>query len=309
MGGLIRCLRLCGLVLVVGTLVTMIGTRTAVISVPSDDTPDVTKKLHKAPAINLVSSPACRLNLGDRTIDRIYFLHMRKSGGTGIKNYLKAIARKYKLPLQIDEGRVMPNRFPETNGTTLYVTNLRDPVSRAISHYKYDRRWDCRQMTQNKSFIPTEENTKSSLEDFTWNAERVNGGAYPFWHCAVNCQARWATGHSKSNYSEALLQNALDVLREYNLIIVLEWLKYPSYRNSIEQMFNVSGLGMNNNMYCGRESKEANANFPLQINNKTLADLRKLNQVDTDLYNYLTACPAGFDFPVDAVRRRFSTPA
>jgi hypothetical protein len=306
MGGLIRCLRLCGLALAVRTMA-MIGMTAVTSDVPSDT---VTKKLHKVPTINnLVSSPACRLNLlGDRTIDSIYFLHMRKSGGTVIRSYLKAIARKYKLSLQVDEGEGILNRFPETNGTTLYVTSLREPVSRAISHYKYDQRWTCQQMMKNKSFKPTEENTKSSLEDFIWKGERGNR-ANRFWDCAVNCHARWATGHWKSNYSEALLQNALDVLREYNLIIVLEWLKYPSYRKSIEEMFNVSGLGRKKDMYCGRRSKAANAKVPLQINNKTLADLRKLNQVDTDLYNYLTTCPGEFDFPVDAVRRRFPTPA
>jgi len=54
------------------------------------------------------------------------------------------------------------------NNNTFYVTNIREPISRSISHFKYQGRWDCHDLVfaSKKNFTPTEENANSLL---TWN--------------------------------------------------------------------------------------------------------------------------------------------
>lgn len=66
-----------------------------------------------------------------RPFTRIYFYHIRKSGGTMIRKYLKAVASHYSIDLTIQENKYAKEEVGSVPGT-FYVTNLRDPVERSI---------------------------------------------------------------------------------------------------------------------------------------------------------------------------------
>merc|ERR1712157_424336 len=74
----------------------------------------------------------------------LFFLHMRKAGGTTIRAFLGKVAKRYNLEFVINEGRRGKVEMPTANGSTFYVTNLREPMARILSHYKYSGRWACR---------------------------------------------------------------------------------------------------------------------------------------------------------------------
>lgn len=116
---------------------------------------------------------------------------------------------------------------------TLYVTHVREPVSRSISHFKCkvnylftdltpqlipptlisnymplfwfalralsdEGRWNCTDMMYNESFVPSEEN---ALKLETWNKEYGHHPAYCYnapefrmSQCAVNCYSQWFAG-------------------------------------------------------------------------------------------------------------------
>ena len=72
------------------------------------------------------------------SIKRIYFYHVRKAGGTMIRNYLQKVAEYYNIHLQVDEyNHASTKEEVGSQPNTIYITNLRDPVERSISHFKY----------------------------------------------------------------------------------------------------------------------------------------------------------------------------
>jgi len=247
------------------------------------------------------TSPACRprfLSHGHK-IRRIFFLHMRKAGGTTIRFYLKKVAQVYNLTFVAAEGSKTVEAPMDNN--TLYVTNLREPVARAISHYKYDHRWDCNQLIHNKSFVPSINNTRGSLEDFIDQAHEKY--SYQLWNCSSNCYTRWATGiyHEGNSCSigetDERVKLARELLFRYNVIINTERLRDEDYIRGIEEMFGVTGL-VGRRAFCVPESAAANKKIPLVISNSTRKKLEDCNAADTILYKQLVTCAENdIEFP------------
>lgn len=254
------------------------------------------------------TSPACKPSFlsNGQQIEKIVFHHMRKAGGTLLRQYLKKVCEEYNLTYRAYEGRGPPLDDGMENNT-LYVTNLREPVSRTISHYKYDQRWDCKDLMK-KSFQPSQGNLKRTLEDFIAEPHSTGNKEKRLWGCATNCYTRWVTGHHEpldENCSSTLrkhevtkLEEARDVLLKYNLILITEKMRYPKYTKKIEKMFGVRGLTKTKaSPYCGRVSAAANEKLPLIIANETLKRLNDCVTPDSTLYKQLTTCPEGFRFP------------
>jgi hypothetical protein len=126
---------------------------------------------------------------------RIYFYHIRKAGGTMIRKYLKKVASHHRIDLTIQEHK-FAREDVGSHPHTLYVTNVRDPVERAISHFKYEGRWDCQQLVKNHSFVATKFNARA------FSSWKETGGFVPsschepfsFTGCAVNCYIQSFSG-------------------------------------------------------------------------------------------------------------------
>lgn len=260
-------------------------------------------------------SPACVFNHargigkdGSRRIKRIAMVHMRKAGGTSLQNYLRKVAETYNLTFEFYEGRrpLMPQDADES---TLLITHLREPTSRVISHYKYDMRWNCKNLTK-PTFVPTLKNTKMSLNDFVETPNEPFSEEGHLWACSHNCYAKWSTGMcwTEGAFNESsmcwsrdkndhgtMLSRAREALFSYNLIIVLEWLQNPRYVTSLETLFGLEGITETRPMYCGVASAEANKLFPLDVPQRTQQRIIELNQLDSTLYDEFTNC--SFDFP------------
>ena len=227
------------------------------------------------------SSPACHPHLKIATSDkngttwrtslpftRIYFYHVRKAGGTMLRKFLKKVAQTHNIHLHIQENKYAREEVGSHPGT-MYVTNLRDPVERSISHFKYEGRWNCRQMIKDAShYTPTLQNARKFEQ---WNS---TGGFKPspcdesfsFHECAVNCYIQSFSGQGCTR-DEWKTQYALaqERLFRYNLIFVYEKFKDPKYVEAIEQYFGVEQGSFNqeSNYWCGPEAKEANKLYPL----------------------------------------------
>lgn len=242
--------------------------------------------------------PTCQVqNIEGRTFDRIHFLHMRKAGGTALRMYFKKLEKKHKIPVHVDEGPEIPEK-PGDYNNTFYVTVIREPVARSISQYKFDQRWDCqsqlKRIAPKGNFVPSNENQINSFEDFVRNPSRshpeIRG---PLWICSSNCYARWATGvlyPNESNVSnEVLLRQARDVLSQYNLILVQEWMKDADYRKAVSSLFRMKLGSSERFAQCARQSRAANDQVPLVMANKTLQELKDNNKVDSALFSELTS--------------------
>ncbi len=197
---------------------------------------------------------------------------------------------------------------------TFYVTNLREPLSRSISHFKYEGRWNCKGLTANASYVPTEENA-NTLEEWSENYGRYATHMYPCAHvnsgryfkmltCGVMCYSQWFAGLSCPPEGELPLsekEREISLLRQYqfarmklnryNFVVISEWLKDPGYVAAVERMFGVPGVAQR--LYypwCEAESHAANEMIPLVIKNETLEKLTVSNRFDSFLYEEYSSC-------------------
>mmetsp|Transcript_17096 Transcript_17096/g.39766 ORF Transcript_17096/g.39766 Transcript_17096/m.39766 type:complete len:226 (+) Transcript_17096:476-1153(+) len=195
---------------------------------------------------------------------------------------------------------------PGSEPNTLYVTNIREPVERSLSHFKYNARWDCEQMVKNESFVPT---LKNAQPIDRWN-ETGGFEPYPcevpfvFHHCAVNCYIQAFSGQScsETNWQHEYLLAQRRLFR-YNIIFSYKMFKDPRYVKAVEGFFGVEGFNQRRtDMFCGPESHEANSMFPLSFSFSHVLKLEKLNSMDEKFYEEATSCGWGeksnnYNFP------------
>lgn len=227
----------------------------------------------------------------------------------------------------------------DDDGATLYVTHVREPVSRSISHFKYQGRWDCEQLVKNSSYVPTE-SIAQKLE--TWNSENghehqgksqcrrgKDGRRTKFWlaTCAVNCYSQWFSGLSCPHHDDddddgdgdggvpmaRQYEVAKAKLLRYNFVVVIERLGDPAYAASVDRFFGVPGSANRDvHPWCEVEAQYTNKKIPVPYRNETLERLARLNEIDIGLYRELTDCLPddggrggghAYDFPAfDATR-------
>lgn len=253
-------------------------------------------------------SPVCHPSFGAKqNITRIYHAHTRKAGGTSIFRLLKTVANAWNWTYVHREGTIME---PPTRQDTLYVTHMREPVSRIISDYQYEARWDCKEMIRNKSAVFSYDNEKSFEQDIQdiVDKKRPLWGSNPnkLWRCVEQCYLRWygkdfnfMSKGTKHNVTENY-RTALDFFNKYDIIVVMERLKDPEYVKGLESMFGDMAKGVLSTRqiaYCFPESRKWNSLYPASIRNETVDRLQKLNEYDIQLYNEVNHCPFGVHFP------------
>mmetsp|Transcript_12432 Transcript_12432/g.27172 ORF Transcript_12432/g.27172 Transcript_12432/m.27172 type:complete len:444 (-) Transcript_12432:911-2242(-) len=236
---------------------------------------------------------------------RLYFYHARKAGGTSLADYFVKVAHHHGLEFQVDEWTAAEE--PSTSDKeTFYVAHLREPVDRAISHFKYQGRWNCRDLIKmrrkDNPFVPTEDNAQK-LESWSHtgghNETTCNDGSFKMGNCAVNCYTQWFTGLSCPAFNittEVQYEVAKSRLLRYNFVVILEKLHDPEYAAAVERYFGVKGVLQTRSAFCERVSHNANILNPLHIKNDTLARLKQLNEVDSRLYNEMSECLDSGDY-------------
>lgn len=117
-----------------------------------------------------------------------------------------------------------------------------------------------------------------------------------FWlgNCAVNCYTQWFAGSLACPASNASTLDQYQVAKErllrYNFVVIVEKLNDRKYVDAVERFFGVRGANTAALAYCQKSSMMANAMVPLHFENETLEQLRRLNQVDINLYREISDC-------------------
>jgi hypothetical protein len=227
-----------------------------------------------------------------------------------MNKYLVKVAHHYNIKLEWIEWGAMEEPGTSFHEDTFYVTHMREPIDRSISHFKYNGRWECRSLVE-QDFVPTRYNAHR-LE--TWNQTgghepttcRVNRHQtiFKLGDCAVNCYTQWFGGLSCPRWEvpmEEQYQVAKSKLTKYNLVIIIEKLRDPRYVRAIENFFGVGGILEKGVPFCERLSHKANAAIPLVIHNETRARLTNLNKMDLRLYHDISDCLDDIDGQYDQI--------
>jgi hypothetical protein len=242
---------------------------------------------------------------------RIYITHMRKAGGTTLRKYFKKVATAHGLHFTSREAG--PDEIPHVHRhDTFYVTHLRDPVARSLSHFQYEGRWTCPDLNlyQNPNFVPTANNS-NSLDDWirhefqrssTWTAGHFLTGhncGHKLWLCSTNCYIKWINWKPRRcvdelDYPAYFVSRALTIYGRYNLIVDMEQLfTSREYAQRIEVLMgNVTGLvDSKATTVCDRPSKQANQDYPLVVSDEARRELQERNALDYQVYHALLDCP------------------
>lgn len=263
----------------------------------------------------LPSSPACYPHFNHyqpngqwnntTKFKRILFYHARKAGGTSLTNYLVKVAQTYGIKIEWIEWTAMEEPGASSNQEdTFYVTHLREPIDRSISHFKFQGRWSCPKLMRD-DFVPTEENAnKLETWDKTGGHTRKrscvnNGTLFRLRDCSVNCYTQWFGGLNCPRWKVPMEQQyevAMSKLLKYNLVIVIEKLRDPKYVQAIEDFFGVQGILERGAPPCEVESHKANEENPLIVRNETRQKLTDLNRLDLKLYHEISDCLEGGNY-------------
>ena len=245
----------------------------------------------------------------DTPITRIHLAHMRKAGGSSLRSYLLKVTRHFNLTFHPAEGG--RGKEEVLRDDTLYISHVRAPTKRILSHFKFDQRWDCQQLMHNYTeYNPTTENARPLDE---WLDHGDTCAKKPvkslLWDCTRNCFLRWFNDPlEKCNADQhevngVYYQAALERAQHYHLMIDTERLhstdgSSDAYIASLENFFGgLTGIARNANMQCGKPSKKANSEHPLVVNSETQRRLNDENQADQDFVDTLSECPNGVVFP------------
>eukprot|EP00977_Amphora_coffeiformis_P006911 scaffold1508_cov178-Amphora_coffeaeformis.AAC.19 len=218
-----------------------------------------------------------------------------------------AVTAKHGWEFASDEGKPAEEA---TRSDTLYVTNLREPIARIVSQYKYEGRWPCGQLTRNKThFIPSYYN-EHLLEEFV-SAYSVSEGEEckakrrkKLWKCSDKCYLRWFGKDFDCLKNEPRsFPTAVEQLMSYNLIDVQEWMRNESYARDLSRMSNMPPkiLLTPTSMYRGQQSAYWNQQLPPILRNDTLREMQNQNVLDTRLFNLITSCTDGVVFRLGTI--------
>lgn len=181
---------------------------------------------------------------------RIVFHHTRKAGGTSLRKLLAAAANHHGLPILVREGQMVNETELFGDDRVFAITNLREPTARVWSDYLFEGQWVHGQSEKLK------QRTAENHVDFdAWAArveERGKNLARPnaLWTCVSNCYCKLFGGRrgGKRDLERILdlgrilagnCSRALETLRRFHLVIVLERLDDEAYLDRLHEQLNI----------------------------------------------------------------------
>ena len=178
--------------------------------------------------------------------DRILFHHTRKAGGTSLRKLLAAAANHHGLPILVREGQIVNETELFGEDRVFAITNLREPTARVWSDYRFEGQWVHGQSEKLK------QRTAENHVDFDAWAARVEergknlGRPNALWQCVSNCYCKLFGGKRDQeriiDLERILARNcsrALETLRRFHLVIVLERLDDEAYLDRLHEQLNI----------------------------------------------------------------------
>jgi hypothetical protein len=182
---------------------------------------------------------------------RFLFLHMRKAGGTSIRECIRSLSYAYPKLLvghaYHSEGSTFKLTCLEAGENTVLVTCMRDPISRIISSYSYEgymvgvTRYS---KTYQRSPFNWTDWIRRSEEEYYHVSDEAQG--LSVWISNENYYTRTLVDYYRRDPRQRVTREDLElakrVLSSFDSIVIMEWM---GEEGMIDQLRHVLGLPEN----------------------------------------------------------------
>ena len=155
----------------------------------------------------------------------IFLYHMRKAGGTSLRQYCKKLSRAKCLPYDVVEGYSLNyENYFQFDRKTIHIISLREPLARIKSSYRFEGRWP--QMEKHR--------TKKNAKPFAvWVREKIRDCGRPpdfLWTCLSNYYVKALIGYPR-NGKESIGRDEFELatrrLESFEVVLITEWMNRP----------------------------------------------------------------------------------
>lgn len=246
---------------------------------------------------------------------RIFFLHMRKAGGTTVRAVLNRVCTRLKIAFDHGEG-VPLESCGAMDENTFLVVNFRHPVDRICSQYNYEGR---RFLAGSGSSEPP--GAWDSLVHFgNWFEQRdaVTGPeARPLWTVTKNYYVKSLCGFREEGASTRNFANlnvaaeeyrrAIAAMQRIDLVWICEWQKHENFVRYLEKRLLDSASGRLNVPHLNETSKlRGPFDIRRHLTEVQIQYMADVNRWDLELYRF--ACwRARLEAAIDRPRALFAT--
>jgi hypothetical protein len=212
----------------------------------------------------------------------VFLYHVRKAGGTSLRNYCDSLAQAQGLAIEVREGHSLG--YPEAfvfHPLKIHLTSLREPMARLKSSYQFEGRW------------PQEEKTRSPdrAKPFSiWaheHAEPEPDAPWFLWQCTSNYYVKAFSGFPRLGLgpmTQLHFDEARRNLEQFEIVLITEWLNDPvTHRYLFEQLNFSMAVPYSLPYKPGEDPDESAADL---YDDATLAWLQEMNQWDFQLYEF-----------------------
>jgi hypothetical protein len=170
-----------------------------------------------------------------------YFYHVRKAAGTTIRDLLRLIAIRQKLPFYETEGIVLDQKLLEVKELVTVIT-LRDPVQRIFSLYWYEHvQWFASVLKQPQRCRKILDWIEAWADSSRFKKKILAKFPFNNYMEIENYYIKLLIGYDyrvPRNLTNDDLEQAKEVLRKFDLILIAEWLGDESQHNIIHYLHN-----------------------------------------------------------------------
>lgn len=215
-----------------------------------------------------------------KLVDNIVLLHMRKAGGTSLRQYVRHLSDKVGLESRVIEGRTVDYKslFCRQD-RTLYLTSIREPVARIKSSYRFEGRWHIeekeRRLDNAVSFAEWVDRASNTTNtDFVWN-------------CVSNYYIKTLVGYPKrggEGIGVAELDLAREVLNRFDIVLITEWMSNPEIHRYVRNKLDFN-QAIPNVRYPTESPNPVHEQSEI-FDERTLERIDADNMLDKELYQY-----------------------
>eukprot|EP01038_Epipyxis_sp_PR26KG_P014986 gene14986-20159_t len=219
----------------------------------------------------------------------LFLYHVRKAGGTSIKELLHTMSLLWHVPLFESEGLVLDKQFLNKTGI-LTVSSLRDPVTRVLSLYWYEHvGWFDGILKKPEKCKTLEVWVNNWRDGSEWKNKFVRSNPGTVYVEIQNYYVKMLIGwkNNQKEIAEDDYKKAITILESFDLLFLTEWMSDETQIDAIRSLF----PGLKNVMLSHKIKGDYHAKKRLESvlasnQEEVIKTIQQINYYDLRLYEH-----------------------